>query len=76
MRPLSAQSGIAGAACSSPKVGALLRGINLSVCFADSSPSRGALGRTVLALLDEKSFTKPETVGPCGKGQKEFGLWQ
>ena len=36
---------------------------NLSVCFADSSPNRGATGETVLAVLDEQSSSFPETAG-------------
>ena len=36
---------------------------NLSVCFADSSPNRGATGETVLAVLDERSSSFPETAG-------------
>ena len=31
-------------------------GMNLSVCFADSSPDRGATGEPVVAVLDEQSF--------------------
>ena len=30
--------------------------INLSVCFADSSPDRGATGESVVVMLDEQSF--------------------
>ena len=29
---------------------------NLSVCFADSSPIRGALGRPVRTMLDEQDL--------------------
>ena len=36
---------------------------NLSVCFADSSPDRGAPGESVMVVLDERSFSHPGTVG-------------
>ena len=34
--------------------------MNLSVTFGDSSPSRGATGEPVLAVLDEQSFLEPK----------------
>ena len=45
---------------------------NLSVADGDSSPNRGALGRTVLVLLDEKALRNRERLGPAAKGRKEY----
>nr|DAE88891.1 MAG TPA: hypothetical protein [Caudoviricetes sp.]DAU01279.1 MAG TPA: hypothetical protein [Caudoviricetes sp.] len=42
---------------------------NLSVAFGDSSPTRGAIGRAVLVVLDEEGPTERKVPGPAVKGR-------